>query len=48
MNCRSRKKCVIKWQSQKETFFEVQETGCKWVKGEKITWDTLEEKENTT
>jgi hypothetical protein len=28
-------------------FFEVQETGCKWVKGEKITWDTLEEKENT-
>ena len=47
MNCRPCKKCVIKWQSQKENFFEVQETGCKLVKGEKITWNMLEEKENT-
>jgi hypothetical protein len=39
--------CVIKWQSQKEKFFDVQETGWKCVKGEKIMWDTLEEKENT-
>jgi len=30
-----------------EEKFVVQETGCKQVKGEKITWDMLEENENT-
>jgi hypothetical protein len=46
MNC-GPTKSVIKRQLQKGNFFEVQETGWKQVKGEKIMRDSLEEKRET-
>ena len=47
MNCRPCKKCDQMADTEGIFFFEIQETGSKWVKGEKIMWDTPEEKENT-